>query len=275
MQQQKQKTRQNFAHFSGLSFVKVEVPKIAHTRRVSLKLQIIFTRFLFFPSFGFNGGEPARVRNFIKRRGWWDKSQIREDFDWEIDKGTTDPCITCIRQVASQNQFNSNALQCRFYCRTHQVNISTKLLCKNIDHTKASICLSNLSVRVMTKRNNILTSRLINIKTTPFFRRQHLKSTEIVISTSISISTNKKTATTWSTSSTAEGIVSQPLSSYLRRKKQQYQTHGEWVSEWPGKPTIGPGFDEKAKLEKRCPLIGTSHGLKDDVRMSDNIFFTF
>ena len=173
-----------------------------------------------------------------------------------------------------------------------------KLKCKSNDQTK----LQNNCI--------ILTSRLINIKTSSFlhyFRRQHLKSTEIVISTSISISTNKKTATTWSTSSTAEGIVSQPLSSYLRWKKQQqdqkhrqqqrelyhkhyhhtsffsqsarvtsfksqqYQTHGEWVSEWPGKPTIGPGFDEKAKLEKRCPLIGTSHGLKDDVRMSDTM----
>ena len=161
-----------------------------------------------------------------------------------------------------------------------------KLKCKSNDQTK----LQNNCI--------ILTSRLINIKTTSFlhhFRRQHLKST------------NKKTATTWSTSSTAEGKVSQPLSSYLRRKKtatrskhrqqqrelyhkhyhhtsffsqsarvtsfksQQYQTHGEWVSEWAGKPTIGPGFDEKAKLEKRCPLIGTSHGLKDDVRMSDNM----
>ena len=85
-----------------------------------------------------------------------------------------------------------------------------KLKCKSNDQTK----LQNNCI--------ILTSRLINIKTTSFlhhFHRQHLKSTEIVISTSISISTNKKTATTWSTSSTAEGIVSQPLSSYLRRKK--------------------------------------------------------
>ena len=58
-----------------------------------------------------------------------------------------------------------------------------KLKCKSNDQTK----LQNNCI--------ILTSRLINIKTSSFlhyFRRQHLKSTEIVISTSISISTNKK-----------------------------------------------------------------------------------
>ena len=92
-----------------------------------------------------------------------------------------------------------------------------KLKCKSNDQTK----LQNNCI--------ILTSRLINIKTSSFlhyFRRQHLKSTEIVISTSISLSTNKKNNNNMINIINSRGnILTIIIILKMKKKQQQDQKH--------------------------------------------------